>query len=443
MPPTWVPGCLIAALTVALVIGPEAHAEPADGSDRAIARPEISNLVAARLLMKAGRFEHARVFLEQWRPSSEDERIERLFLLGRVELELGMPKHAAERFEAILALQPTLTSVRLELARAYYLAGIDDKARYHFSLTRAEELPSSVEATVEEFLRRIDARKRWSASVSASVLPETERPERETIRIGGVPFRLDEDARASSGAGALVSAGASFSPRLSEALRGVLGASAGAELYRNSQWNDVTASGDAGLARLFEKGSVSGGVRLGRRWTGGDGYNRSVGPWARTHWRLTGATQLDASLSAGYRRHDTRHARDGWRVAASPRVVHALDGRTSIEASTSFEAVSAKDDHHGSRRLGLGVTVARAFEGGLSVSLSSSANVRRHSAPDPLFGERRIDRNVRVGVRVLHRALRYSGFAPYVGFSIERNRSNIPVQEYRRRGVLFGVSRRF
>ena len=32
---------------------------------------------------------------------------------------------------------------------------------------------------------------------------------------------------------------------------------------------------------------------------------------------------------------------------------------------------------------------------------------------------------------------------PYIGFSIERNRSNIPVQEYRRRGVLFGVSRRF
>ena len=103
MPPTWVLGCLIAALTVALVIGLKAHAEPADGSDRAIARPEISDLVAARLLMKVGRFEHARAFLEQWRPSSEEGRIERLFLLGRVELELGMPKHAAERFEAILA----------------------------------------------------------------------------------------------------------------------------------------------------------------------------------------------------------------------------------------------------------------------------------------------------------------------------------------------------
>ena len=77
------------------------------------------------------------------------------------------------------------------------------------------------------------------------------------------------------------------------------------------------------------------------------------------------------------------------------------------------------------------------------MSLSANAHRRRYSAPDPLFGRRRTDRNVRLGIRVLHRSLRYAGFAPYIGYSIERNRSNIPVQEYRRRGVLVGVSRRF
>ena len=398
---------------------------------------------AGRLLLGAGRLEHARAFLEQARPAGEEGRIERLVLLGRIELHLGMPRRAAERFEAVLALRPNLTAVRLELARAYYIAGIDDKARYHFRASQAGELPSSVESAIEEFLRRIDARKRWSMSVSASVLPDTRRPERETIRIGGVPFRLDEDARASSGPGALVSAGASFSPRLTDELRGVLGASAGAEVYRSSRWNDVTASGDVGIARLFEKGSVSAGGRFGRRWTGGDGYNRSVGPWLRTRRRFTGSTDFGLSVNAEYREHDTRHERDGWRVTASPRVVHALDGRTSIEAETSFEAVSAKSDNHGSRLIGLGVTVARAFAGGLSVSLSSSVHTRRYSAPDPLFGKRRRDRNVRLGIRLLHRSLRYSGFAPYIGYSIERNRSNISVQEYRRHGVLVGVSRRF
>ena len=358
-------------------------------------------------------------------------------------MRLGRPERAAERFEEILVLRPGLTRVRLELASAYYLAGRDDKARHHFNSSLAEPLPSSVETAVEGFLRRIDARKRWSVSVSASVLPETKRPERETVRIGGVPFRLSEDARASSGTGGFFSAGASYSPKLTEALHGVLGASAAAKLYRGSRWDDVTASGDAGLSRLFAAGSVSGGVRFGRRWIGGEGDQRSMGPWGRVRWRITNTTRLDVDLSAGYRRHDSREDRDGWRLVARPRIVHALDGRTSIEAEPQFEVIEAKEDRHASRLVGLGLSATRAFEGGLSITVDASASVLRHVTPDPLFGTRRVDRNERVGVRGLHRSLRYRGFAPYVGWSLERNRSNIPIHEFRIRGVLAGITRRF
>ena len=396
-----------------------------------------------RLLIRAGRLEHARAFLEGARPANEEEEIERLFLLGKVEMRLGMPERAAERFEEILALRPGLTRVRLELASAYYLLGRDDKARHHFSSSLADPLPSSVETAVEGFLRRIDARKRWSVSVSASVLPETKRPDQETVLIGGVPFRLSEDARSSSGTGGFFSAGASYSPKLNETIRGVLGASAAAKIYRGSQWDDITASGDAGLSRLLAAGSVSGGVRLGRRWIGGEADQRSFGPWGRARWRLTNATRLELDLSAGYRRHDSRREQDGWRVVARPRVVHAFDGRNSIEAEPLFELVEAREDRHASHTIGLGLSATRAFEGGLSITVDASAQVLRHDAPDPLFGTRRVDRNARVGARVLHRSLRYRGFAPYVGYSLERNRSNIPIHEFRIQGVLVGISRRF
>ena len=398
---------------------------------------------AGRILIRAGRLEHARAFLEEARPASEGERVERLFLLGKLEMRLGMPGRAAERFEEILSLKPGLTRVRLELASAYYLLGRDDKAHHHFNSSLADPLPSSVETAVEGFLHRIDARKRWSVSVSASLLPETKRPDRETVLIGGVPFRLSEDARSSSGMGEFFSAGASYSPKLTETLRGVLGASTAAKLYRGSRWDDITASGDAGISRLLAAGSVSGGVRLGRRWIGGEADQRSVGPWGRARWRITNATRLEVDLSAGYRRHDSRRERDGWRLVARPRIVHALDGRTSIEAESLFELVEAKEAHHASHMIGLGLSATRAFEGGLSITVDASANVLRHDAPDPLFGTRRVDRNARVGARVLHRSLRHRGFAPYIGYSFERNRSNIPIHEFRIQGVLLGVSRRF
>ena len=401
----------------------------------------LSDMQAGRLLIRAGRLGDARAFLEQARPASTEERIERLFLLGKVEMRLGMPEQAAERFEAILAKRPGLTRVRLELARAYYLTGRDDKARYHFSASLGDELPSSVEDAVEGFLRRIDARKRWSASLSASLLPETRRPDREQILIGGIPFRLDEDARASSGTGALVSAGVSFSPTLTDDLRGVFAASAAAKVYERSAWNDVTLSADLGLARLFDTGSVAGGPRLGRQWAGGDGHLRSLGPWTRLRMRLSDATRLDIALGADHREHDTRHRRDGWRMTVNPRLVHALDGATSIEAAPALEAVTAKAGHHRSHLIGLGVTVSRAFASGLSVAFTPYTHVRRYRAKDPLFGTTQVDRNIRLSVRVQHRSLRHAGLAPYLGYSFERNRSSIPIHEYRHQGVIVGVSR--
>ena len=396
-----------------------------------------------RALIGAGRLEHARAFLEQARPSGEEERIERLFLLGRIETRLGMPRRAAERFEAILALRPSLTRVRLELARAYYLSGRDDEAGRQFSLSLSDDLPPSAESAVEDFLGRIDARKRWSASMSASVLPETRRPDRETVLIGGVPFRLDEDARAPSGMGGLVTAGISFSPTVAEDVRGVLAASAAAKVYERSEWNDVTVSGDVGLARLFDRGSASGGLRLGRRWTGGDEYHRNLGPWAQLRHRLSTVAHLDLALSAGYRKHDTLPDRDGWRVAVNPRLLYVLDGRTTIEAEPAFEIVEAKRDHHGSRLLGLGVKASRAFENGLTLSFAPFVRVRRHAARDPLFGRTRVDKSLGASARVLHRSLRYGGFAPYIGYSFERTRSNIPIHEFHNHGVIAGFSRAF
>ena len=401
---------------------------------------------AGRLLLRAGRLEHARAFLEQARPPDEEEEIERLFLLGRIDMRQGLPRQAAERFEDILVRRPGLTRVRLELARAYYLAGRDDKAKYHFGLSTGDSLPSSVEGAVEEFLRRIDARKRWSASVSAAILPESNparRTESEEVRIGNVPFRLDQDARSSSGVGKLVSGGMSFSPTIADDFRAALAASAAAKVYDRSEWNDISASGDIGLTRLSDRGSLSGGLRLGRRWIGGEPDHRSLGPWARMGWRVSAATRVDLDVSALDRKHDTRTFLDGWRISLRPGLRHALDTQTLIEAEPEIEIARARTGHNASRRLGFGVTISRAFEGGFSLSVSPSLHIRRYDNRHPLFAKRRVDRGARIGVRVLHRSVRYAGFAPYVGYSFERTQSNIELYGFRNHGLILGTTHSF
>ena len=106
------------ALTALIAVG--ALAEAAGTTERPpAAGSEISDLAAARLLMQAGRFEHALAFLKQAETANQEEAIERRFLLGAVYMRLRQPREAAEQYEAILAIRPDLTRVRLELARAH------------------------------------------------------------------------------------------------------------------------------------------------------------------------------------------------------------------------------------------------------------------------------------------------------------------------------------
>ena len=129
------------------------------------------------------------------------------------------------------------------------------------------------------------------------------RTDREEVRIGGVPFQLNEDAREASGTGFLLRTGAQYSLSLSEDWRAILAASAAAKLYEKSDWNDISVQSDLGIARLFDRGSASGGLRLGRRWLGGDRYSDGIGPWARGRLRLTPVLRLDGALNAERRDH--------------------------------------------------------------------------------------------------------------------------------------------
>ena len=139
------------------------------------------------------------------------------------------------------------------------------------------------------------------------------------------------------------------------------------------------------------------------------------------------------NLSAVNRDHDSQDARDGWRFAARPAWRYALRATTSIETSLDVELSGARERHHANRTAGLGITISHAFRGGLSVSPSISAQLRRHADPDPLFLKTRTDRQFRIAVRILHRALQYQGLAPYAGYSVEWNREVVRVRRTGRR----------
>ena len=406
----------------------------------------IPAIQAAKVLMHGRKWNEAREILKGLKPRDEQEEIERLFLLGISESQLGMDGSAAQRFEAILTRKPNLTRVRLELARVYHAMGRDRQAGFHFKASLADRLPTSVQDAVKSYLDHIDARKRWSATLSFSILPESnpaKRTESREVRIGGIPFQLDEDSRATSGTGLLISTGVQYSPVIGEDLRGVLAGSAAGKFYRNGDWKDVSVQGDLGIARLFDRDNVAGGIRYSQRWLGGERYSFGLGPWIRGRKELSLKTVSDFSLNAEHLEHTSRVSMDGWTVRLRSGIDFSFSARTGSRLEVDLMENDARENHHGHRIAGLALSLSHALKGGLSISPRISFQWRRHDADNPLFQEARSDRLVRLSVHLLHRAFQYRGFAPYIGYSYEVNQSNIPINEYINHSAVLGISRNF
>ena len=270
---------------------------------------------AGRLLIRAGRLEHARVFLEQARALHrrvESGRTARACWAAS-RLRLGMPGRAAGRFEEILALAAWADQrFASNSRRSTISSGATTRRRYHFNSVPGRRVcRTSVEATLSRsFLRRYRRPKEAGRCPSRPpMLPDNQalRIVKKSIRIGGVPFRLDEDARASSGVGVLLSdrrfrtrrqitddipRRARLRPSAAEALSSV-----------RTGTTSRRPPSDVGLTRLSDNGSVSAvRLRVGRRWTGGDALSTATSvPGRRVRWRLS---RLDPpqtlALSAGH-----------------------------------------------------------------------------------------------------------------------------------------------
>lgn len=414
---------------------------------------ETATIETGRALFQEGRFAEAQEILLSLAPATEAESIEQPFLLGLIALETGRPRAAIERFESILSRHPHLIRVRLELARAYYLIGEDDKSRRHFSqVLGAEGLPRGVENNVAGFLNRIQARRNWSADLSLALLPQSninQGSEERIIYLGPLPLRLNEDARKQSGTGVEASGGVSWQPRLEGDWRGRLALSGRVQRFDNSEWNDTLLGSDIGLLRLFDGGSVGGGLRLQRRWRGGGGFPSGEGySWRRGFWashqvQFLRRNRLETSAELAHLDHDQRNHSNGWTARLAPNLVRALSASSRLRVGASWQITEAEVGYESNHLLGASATLTHAFAGGLTASADIGAHRKRYHGDHPLFAEPRKEVLYFAGLRLLHRELRWRGIAPYAEYRYERNNAAPDLFDYDNHIGTLGITRTF
>ena len=210
---------------------------------------------------------------------------------------------AVRSFRGILVREPENLRVRLEMARALFSRGHcvappsnllrhllgDDcwAAEQHFLRVLGANVPPQVVMNVRRFIQICRARKRASGSLNLALAPDTNvntATSAATVDIFGLPFTLDDQARAKSGIGIVGTLAGEIQRPLrqlkwlpGEATRLRVGGMVYRREYSGGEFDDHNYSVYAGPRFLSNRGNMSVLFQADTRGVNGRPYSRQYG----------------------------------------------------------------------------------------------------------------------------------------------------------------------
>ena len=401
---------------------------------------------AARTALSRGKLDDAEFLLEGVKPGEGN--VDDLdFLYGSIAMAREDWQTAIARFRAMLIRDPTLPRVRLDLALAYFRAGEDGSAAYHFrQVLGDEDLPPVVRARTLAFLDTIRRRKTWSVSAAVALAPDSNinaATSSREVNLFGLPAQLSEDARQTSGVGLNARISGGYEARISPDLRFRIGANLSTRTYEKSKFNDRTLILRAGPRFLFEKFDLRPELKARARRLGGEIYSRAAGVELSGNWQVAPAWRLSAAVGGERISYET-FLGEGNMYSTQVGLAHALGRATLLRADGVFRREAVEREAYSWREFIVGASATRELPRGFVATVGSTYRLRRYDSPIAAFGpEARRDRTLAGRVKVSNRHIELFGFMPELTVKHERRSSNISLYDYRRNVVEVGVVRTF
>ena len=365
-----------------------------------------------------------------------------LFGLAAIEASRHQPDEAEQEalldeaiaaLHAMLTARPELVRVRLELARAFFYKEEDSLARRHFERVLAGDVPDAVKANVQRFLSQIRARRRWTAYLGASLVPDTNiggSSDEEVIylEVFGVelPFTRDEEDLPTSGVGVSVWTGAGYEHPLTNRLRLRAGVDLAVKDHAGGRFDDANLAVHAGPRFLVDpRTELSVLANASRRWAAGSIEHNAAGARIETRRRLT--DRVWGRVHASWLDRDYRGAtsRDGPVVDLLLSGTFRIRPTLSLNSAIGFSKQRANEPRFENRsrrvRAGFNTALPRGF------SMGGSAQIRWTDYPEyRFFGQTfpREDRTRTLSASLHKRDLTLYGFSPQLVVTHEKRDSN-------------------
>ncbi len=387
--------------------------------------------------------------------SAEALLIEQRFREGMAALEAGDTETAIRRFTSILADNPRLHRVRLELARAYFVAEDWADARREFFAVLSADVPQAVKDNIIVFLRLIDVRRGWSWNLDAGVRsgPESgRRYKSDTVMLNffgqALPFEVDRPGNPDYGA--FIAGNLEYRQPLLDLesfggakLSGIARIDGKADVYDDSDFNEQIYGGNLAAQLSWARTSWSLGPDIAWRRIDDRERERRWGVSTSVEHRLPEGLAFLSRL--GWQRVDDDLApiRDGDLFSGRVGISRSLGGRSSLTVIAGVDYFEAREPFESYRTGSLQVRGRTELGFGLAPTVTLSASRTRYRERNPLFFDRRSDRQLAATVEVEKRDLFIGPFSPFVSVGYTRNYSNIEIFDYDETLYRFGLRKIF
>jgi hypothetical protein len=369
-------------------------------------------------------------------------RTEARFRLAKMYTDrMGRHRDAAVLFRRILDDKPDATAVRLELAKAMALMGDLGDARRELRAAQASGLPPEVEQQVRFFANALSAQKRIGGGLEVALAPNTNvnhATNSDTLGTVIGDFTLSDDAKAQSGIGFSVQAQGYYRLPVGKTADILFRASASGDLYRKHEFDDLSASVQAGPQWRWGRDRLSLSAALSWRWYGLDPYSFSYGLTGNWQHPLDDTTQLRLDgtvLKENNRRNDLE---DGERYTLAAGIDHAFSSRLGGGFQLSGTRDVAADPGYSTTRGGVGVYAYREI-GRTTAVLNLGYSHLEADARLFLYPERRKDDSINASISGTFRSLTFGTFAPLIRVRYDRNWSTIEIYDFDSIAAEFGI----
>ncbi len=380
---------------------------------------------------------------------------------------------AVRSFRGILVKESDNLRVRLELARGLFSRGHcqapptnlikhmlgDDcwAAEQHFLRVLGAKVPPQVMMNVRRFIQICRARKRASGSLSLALAPDTNvntSTSAQTVDIFGLPFQLDDQARAKSGIGVVGTLTAEIQKPLPHlkwipgvATRLRVGGLVYRREYSGGEFDDHNYGVYAGPRFLSNRGHFSVLFKADRRGVNGRPYSRQYGLqvealrlvmpriWAGGSVELSRQTALSTEGPIG-------EAGLSWNSQAFVNYTLLPSLNLRFMGGSGREKTDRLSTRHRSRWVGVMGTYDLPL--GFTMAAAQQLFLTKFEQPLPLFGPD--PPNTRLWfsrLQVHNRLIQFGGFSPSVSFIREDRIANLSLYSYQRYRVEGGFVRVF